>query len=133
MRIGPYAHCNLIRSHDVPTTRPIDLANLARYPSLKGRNVFITGGGSGIGATIVEAFSVQGARVAFIDIAEDASRALVQKLRAQDLSPPWFERCDVRDVAALQSAIARAESALGDFSVVVNNVASDDRHSIESV
>src|SRR5207249_4029532 len=53
--------------------------------------------------------------------------------RAQDLNPPWFERCDVRDVAALQSAISRAESALGDFSVLVNNVASDDRHSIESV
>jgi NAD(P)-dependent dehydrogenase (short-subunit alcohol dehydrogenase family) len=117
----------------VPALRSIDTAQLARYPSLKGRSVFVTGGGSGIGASIVTAFTLQGARVAFIDIDEAASRALVQELSSADAGAPWFERCDVRDVPALQSAIARAASALGDFSVLVNNVASDDRHTIESV
>ncbi|HJV62493.1 MAG TPA: SDR family oxidoreductase [Albitalea sp.] len=113
--------------------RTIDTSTLARFPSLKGRTVFVTGGGSGIGASIVKAFALQGARVAFVDIARAAGDALVQELRAQDVSPPWWEVCDVRDVPALQSAIARAAAALGDFEVLVNNVASDDRHSLESV
>jgi NAD(P)-dependent dehydrogenase (short-subunit alcohol dehydrogenase family) len=128
-----YLNCNQSGDTDVPALRSIDTAQLARYPSLKGRSVFVTGGGSGIGASIVTAFTLQGARVAFVDIDEAASRALVQELSAADRGAPWFERCDVRDVPALQSAIARAASALGDFSVLVNNVASDDRHTIESV
>jgi D-xylose 1-dehydrogenase len=117
----------------VPTLRPIDTNALARYPSLEGRSVFITGGGSGIGATLVQAFSRQGARVAFIDIAAEASAALSQEIAKAGLPPPWWEVCDVCDIPALQAAIARAASALGDFSVLVNNVASDDRHTMESV
>jgi NAD(P)-dependent dehydrogenase (short-subunit alcohol dehydrogenase family) len=113
--------------------RPIDTQALGRYPSLQGRSVFVTGGGSGIGAAIVKAFAAQGARVAFIDVAETASRALVGEIASQGLPAPWFEPCDVRDVAALQGAIARAAAALGDFSVLVNNVASDDRHRMEDV
>lgn len=116
-----------------PVLRPIDADSLGRYPSLKGRSVFVTGGGSGIGAAIVRAFAAQGARVAFIDVAEAASRALVESIRAAGLPAPWFEPCDVRDIAALQGAMARAAQALGDFSVLVNNVASDDRHRMEDV
>jgi len=123
----------LTETLEVPTTRPIDMATLAHYPSLKGRSVFVTGGGSGIGASIVKAFALQRARVAFIDIAQDASRSLAQELVDAQLTPPWWEVCDVRDVAALQSAIERAASSVGDFSVLVNNVASDDRHTLESV
>jgi len=117
----------------VPTLRPIDATRLATYPSLRGKSVFVTGGGSGIGASIVKAFARQGARVAFVDIAKEASHALAQELAGADIAPPWWEVCDVRDVAALQSAISRAAQAVGDFAVLVNNVASDDRHAIESV
>jgi NAD(P)-dependent dehydrogenase (short-subunit alcohol dehydrogenase family) len=116
----------------VPELRAIDTTALGRYPSLKGRSVFVTGGGSGIGASVVRAFALQGANVAFIDIAQDASRALVAQVE-QAGARAWFEACDVRDIAALQSAIARAAQALGDFSVLVNNVALDDRHTLESV
>jgi len=122
-----------ITETDVPTLRPIDSKTLAQYPSLRGRSVFVTGGGSGIGASIVAAFARQGAHVAFIDIAKEASESLVRQLAEEDLPAPWWDRVDVRDVPALQSAIERASSAVGDFSVLVNNVASDDRHSIESV
>jgi len=106
---------------------------LARYPSLQGQNVFITGGGTGIGAAMVEAFAEQGARVAFVDFAREASEALVQKIAATGLPAPWFGHCDVRDVAALQKAVADAQQALGDFATLVNNVARDDRHTLESV
>lgn len=106
---------------------------LSQFPSLNKRPVFVTGGGSGIGAAIVTAFAQQGARVAFVDVAKEASEALVQQLVQAGHEPPWWRVCDVRDVAALQAAITEAAGALGDFSVLVNNVASDDRHSLESV
>jgi NAD(P)-dependent dehydrogenase (short-subunit alcohol dehydrogenase family) len=109
------------------------IQKLAQYPSLRGQNVFITGGGTGIGAAIVSAFVEQGARVAFVDVAEAESRALAQSLPESARANVWWRVCDVRDVAALQAAIADAAAALGDFSVLVNNVARDDRHTLESV
>jgi NAD(P)-dependent dehydrogenase (short-subunit alcohol dehydrogenase family) len=110
-----------------------DKAKLARYPSLEGKNVFITGGGTGIGASIVTAFAEQGAHVAFVDVAENESRQLAEQLVATIGAKVWWRTCDVRDIAALQAAIADAAQALGDFSVLVNNVARDDRHTLESV
>jgi D-xylose 1-dehydrogenase len=107
--------------------------NSASYPSLRGKRVFITGGGSGIGACLVEAFARQGSRVAFVDIARQESEALAQRLQASGVDSPWFRVCDVSDVAALQAAIRDASAALGDFNVLVNNVASDDRHAIADV
>ncbi|WP_294766895.1 SDR family oxidoreductase [uncultured Rhodoferax sp.] len=108
------------------------VSSLARYPSLQGKNVFITGGGTGIGAAMVSAFAEQGARVAFVDVAAEPSEALAQQLRAQG-GTVWWQACDVRDVAALQGAVAAAHAELGDFAVLVNNVARDDRHTLESV
>ena len=79
----------------------------ASYPSLKDRPVFVSGGGSGIGASIVEHFAEQGAKVAFVDIDEAASKALVKKIAGAGHPEPAFTKCDVRDIAAYQSAIAR--------------------------
>lgn len=115
------------------TQTNIDVGLGARYAGVAGRSVFITGGGSGIGEAIVEAFVRQGARVAFIDIADAASAALAERLAGAGLQRPWWRHCDVRDVAALQAAVADAAQVLGDFHVLVNNVASDDRHTLESV
>jgi D-xylose 1-dehydrogenase len=106
---------------------------LASYPSLQGQRVFITGGGTGIGAAIVTAFAQQGAQVAFVDVAEQASSRLAEQLAAQGHAPVWWRVCDVRDVSALQQTIAQAQQTLGDFSTLVNNVARDDRHTLESV
>jgi NAD(P)-dependent dehydrogenase (short-subunit alcohol dehydrogenase family) len=100
----------------------------AQFPSLRGKRVFITGGGSGIGACLVREFAHQAARVGFVDINADASAFLAEDLKQQGLDAPWWQACDVRDVPALQQSIREAGAALGDFNVLVNNVASDDRH-----
>jgi len=105
----------------------------ASYPRLSGRRVFVTGGATGIGAAIVEAFVRQGARVAFVDINEGASRALADRLETDGLLRPWVAGCDVADIPGLQGCIADAAQALGDFHVLVNNVASDDRHALHEV
>ncbi len=104
--------------------------NLARYPSLEQRTVLVTGGASGIGAAIVEAFCQQGSRVAFLDRDEAAAGALVKRLGA---AAPLFLSCDLTDVAALRRAISRAAAELGPITILVNNAARDDRHAIEAV
>lgn len=105
----------------------------ASYPSLRGRSVFITGGGTGIGGCLTEAFARQGARVAFVDIAETASRELVEKVEKAGHPRPWFSKTDVTDIPALQAAIRSAAEVVGDFHALVNNVANDDRHSFMDV
>ncbi len=104
-----------------------------QYPSLAGKRVFITGGACGIGACLVEAFARQGAWVAFVDLAELESERLAEALREKGFRTPWWRKCDVADVTSLQAAISDAAAALGDFNVLVNNVASDDRHPIAEV
>jgi D-xylose 1-dehydrogenase len=111
----------------------ITTTSFAVFPSLRGQRVFVTGGATGIGAAIVTAFAEQGAQVAFVDLAEADGAALAQRLSAAGHLAPWWQVCDVRDVAALQGAIEKAVRELGDFSTLVNNVARDDRHTLESV
>jgi NAD(P)-dependent dehydrogenase (short-subunit alcohol dehydrogenase family) len=119
---------------DIPTEPALGAAiGQALYPELRGRRVFITGGSSGIGAALVEAFARQGAHVSFVDVAEEEGRALVERIAAAGWPRPWMRRCDVVDVATLQQAIADAAAELGDFHVLVNNVGSDDRHRLAEV
>ncbi|MDG5487462.1 SDR family NAD(P)-dependent oxidoreductase [Sphingomonas sp. BGYR3] len=107
-------------------------ARRAIYPSLEGKRVLITGGGSGIGAGLVEGFVAQGAQVTFFDIAEADSQAVVERLDGPNR--PSFHRVDLTDIAALKAAISAAEAAAGgSFDVLVNNAANDDRHSVEEV
>lgn len=104
----------------------------AIYPSLKGKLVVVTGGGSGIGAGFTEGFARQGARVVFLDIAEDESLALEGALSG--LSPaPVFHRCDLTDVEALKTCLARVIAEHGAVDVLVNNAANDDRHALAEV
>ncbi len=105
----------------------------ARYPSLEGRAVLVTGGASGIGASIVEHFAAQGSRVAFLDRDEPAGRALAAALANAPGGPPLFLPCDLVDTGALRTAVAEAEARLGPLRVLVNNAASDDRHRFQDV
>jgi NAD(P)-dependent dehydrogenase (short-subunit alcohol dehydrogenase family) len=105
----------------------------AAYPSLKDRVVFITGGGSGIGESLVEHFCAQGSKVAFVDIAEAPSKALVERIAAKGDPRPLFMPCDLRDIEALRGCIARAAEGLGPIRVLVNNAGNDDRHASADV
>lgn len=105
----------------------------ATYPSLRGRVVFITGGASGIGASLVEHFAAQESRVAFVDVMDEAGAALARRLADAGAPQPWFCRCDVRDIAALQAAITDAAQALGPIRALVNNAAHDERHALADV
>ncbi len=101
----------------------------ATFHDLKGKSVFISGGGSGIGACLTEGFIAQGARVAFIQ-RSDASE-LCDRIERDHGARPLFIRGDVTDIAALQEAIQAAAQAHGDIGVLVNNAAWDNRHTLE--
>jgi galactose dehydrogenase len=103
-----------------------------QYAELNGASVFITGGGSGIGAYFVYAFAMQGARVAFVSLAEDPALRLCDAVQQHGAPRPLFIPCDIRDIEALQAAVAAATAAHGPVSVLINNAARDDRHTLEA-
>jgi len=105
----------------------------ATYPSLKGKVAFITGGGGGIGACLVEAFARQGVKVAFVDIAVTESEKLVGRLRKEVPEPPLFLPCDITDIEALRSSIATVRDRLGNIGILLNNAANDERHATPDV
>ena len=104
----------------------------ASYGDLKGRTVFISGGASGIGATLVESFAQQGALVGFVDRDEEAGLALAKRLVDSGVQVR-FDSCDVCDTAKLQSCIDQVAQELGPISVLVNNAANDVRHRLEDL
>ncbi|MCU4653095.1 SDR family oxidoreductase [Roseibacterium sp. SDUM158016] len=101
------------------------------FPDLSGASVFITGGGSGIGASLTEAFLRQGAKVAFVQ-RSDAS-LFVEEMADLTGNRPLFLPCDITDIPALQDAIGKAAQAHGPSTVLVNNAANDKRHKTEEV
>lgn len=103
----------------------------AVYPDLRGASVFITGGGSGIGASLTEGFLRQGAKVAFVQ-RSDASDFAVE-MEEKTGNRPLFLKCDITDIARLKACIEEASLAHGPITVLVNNAANDRRHTTEEV
>lgn len=101
----------------------------ATYPDLNGKTVYITGGASGIGAEIVQAFVSQGAKVGFVDMDEEGAKALRKKVGGTTA----FAACDLRDINQMRGAFAALKSEIGAPSVLVNNAARDDRHDWQDV
>lgn len=99
----------------------------AIYPSLKGKRVLVTGGGSGIGEGIVDALCRQGCQVVFLDVSEQPSKNLAERTGAR------YERVDLTDTPSAQAKIRELVKGGGAFDILVNNAANDDRHSIEDV
>lgn len=102
--------------------------SFTRYDSLKGRTVIVTGGASGIGAAFVRAFAENGARIAFLDLQEEAGAAL-----AAELGGTMFVPCDLTDIAALRDALEAVRAALGPAAVLVNNAANDQRYDFAAI
>jgi NAD(P)-dependent dehydrogenase (short-subunit alcohol dehydrogenase family) len=105
--------------------------NAASYPSLKDRVVLVTGGAMGIGEAIVRAFAVQGARIGFVDLADEAANRLRDELSGQ--AELHYEHCNVTNIAALRRAIENVRKALGPITILINNAAHDERHKVADV
>ena len=114
-------------------TQPQPDPQFARYPSLSGRAVLVTGGATGIGESIVTHFAQQGSRVAFLDIQDEPARGLVETLTAKGCPAPLYIHCDLTDVEALQMAVKHVLALCGTVDVLVNNAANDQRHTIDEV
>lgn len=104
----------------------------AIYPSLTGKRVIVSGGASGIGEAMVEAFTRQGAAVGFVDIQDAPSLALVERLSDADC-PPRYRPCDITDADGYVDVIKSLLDDLGGCDVLINNAASDDRHALDAV
>jgi NAD(P)-dependent dehydrogenase (short-subunit alcohol dehydrogenase family) len=103
--------------------------NSTIFPDLKGKSVFITGGGSGIGASLTEGFIAQGANTAFVQRSD--ATAFCDALEEKYSTRPLFMSCDITDIDALRACIDEARQAHGPINVLVNNAAADNRHTIE--
>ncbi|MFY0623280.1 MAG: SDR family oxidoreductase [Pelagimonas sp.] len=101
----------------------------ATFHDLEGASVFITGGGSGIGAALTEGFLRQGAKVAFVQRSD--ARDFCDEMEGLTGTRPLFIPCDITDVTALKAAIDQAAEAHGPIGVLVNNAANDQRHVLE--
>ena len=110
-----------------------DTGKQAIYPSLEGRVVVVTGGASGIGAAIVEAFAMQRSQVVFLDIQDDAAKELIDRIGAGTSRVPIYFRCDLTDVDALQRVSGEIVERFPAVDVLVNNAGNDTRHSIDAV
>lgn len=105
----------------------------ARYPSLADKRVIVTGGASGIGAGLVEAFVAQGAHVAFVDVRDEDGDALCQRLSGRAAHAPIYRNCDLTDLECVTRVLPELVGELGGADVLLNNAANDDRHSIADV
>lgn len=103
------------------------------YPSLRNRVAFITGGATGIGASIVEAFCRQGSKVSFVDVQQQAGDALADRLERETGVRPLFIPCDLRSIDALKQAIEDTRQQLGNIGILINNAADDSRTDIKDV
>ena len=102
--------------------------NYAIFKDLEDASVFITGGGSGIGASLTEGFLAQGAKVAFVQRSD--CDEFLDEISSKYKYNPLFIKCDITDIDALKSAISDASKANGGINVLINNAANDTRHSL---
>lgn len=105
----------------------------AHYPSLKGKGVLITGGGSGIGASLVEHFCAQGCKVGFLELHSNVADATAETVGKKTGNWPFHRAADLRDIDALRAGIAALRSEIGPVRVLVNNAGNDDRRPLEEV
>ena len=104
-----------------------------KYYDLENKRVFVTGGGSGIGASIVEHFCEQGSEVYFIDIKVSEAEKLIEDIKNKKYSTPTFIECDLLNIKQLQKTIVDIIDQKGPIDILINNAANDTRHKIDDV
>lgn len=109
------------------------LEGRASYPSLKGKHVFVSGGGSGIGRSLVEHFADQGCRVSFVDINDQAAQGVIDNVTAAGHEAPEYRNLDLRDTAALEAHLDEIGRRRGPIGVLLNNAGNDSRHALQDV
>lgn len=102
--------------------------SVATFHDLKGKHVFITGGGSGIGASLTEGFLEQGAQVSFVQRSDAAD--FVSEMKTKTGGEPLYIKCDLTDIEAVQTAMSQAQDQFGPIDVLVNNAGNDVRHNL---
>lgn len=89
-----------------------------RY-DLDGRTVVITGSTGGLGTEVARALRERGAKLALLDLDQDAVDAQALALGGEDVARGWVT--DVRDMATIEAALAGAHDHFGRIDVVVAN------------
>jgi 3-oxoacyl-[acyl-carrier protein] reductase len=89
---------------------------------LKDKTAVVTGAGSGIGKGIAECFAAEGARVALLDINEEAAKTAMAGLEGDGHVALM---ADVADSASVAEAFASVDSALGSADILINNAGVD--------
>ncbi len=112
--------------YDVP-----GMEALPTYPDLQGKRVFITGGGSGIGAFLTAAFAAQGCQVGFVSLHKESAERLVKEIETQTGVRPTAAQCDIRELDKLRHTIDDFVKATGAIDVLINNAARDTRHTVD--
>lgn len=107
--------------------------NFAVYPSLRNRVVVVSGGASGIGEAIVEAFARQQAQVVFLDIQDSLAEALCGRIQSCGSPAPIYYYCELTDVTAIQATAQAILERFKTVDVLVNNAGNDTRHKTEEV
>jgi D-xylose 1-dehydrogenase len=105
----------------------------ASYPSLRNRVIVISGGASGIGEALVQAFAVQNAQVVFLDIQDAVAEGLIRRIKAAGHATPAYYPCDLTDIHVLEAVMSNVLDRFATIDVLVNNAGNDARHSIEEV
>ncbi len=107
--------------------------NFAKYPSLEGKTVLISGGAAGIGASLVQHFCAQGARVGYLDLCANTAETTASTVEADTGNRPLFQVCDLRDIAATRRAVDALEKEIGCIQVLINNAGHDEAHTFDEV
>jgi NAD(P)-dependent dehydrogenase (short-subunit alcohol dehydrogenase family) len=89
---------------------------------LKGRAIFLTGGGTGLGRSMALRFAALGARLFVVGRREDPLRETCEEILRLG-GAAAYATCDVRDYGAVEAAAARADQQFGEINTLVNNAA----------
>ena len=103
------------------------------YFDLRGKRALVSGGSSGIGASIVEHLCEQGVEVYFFDINKNEAKKTINKIKKKKFKTPSFVECNIKNIKKYKSSILNIIKKQGPIDILVNNASNDQRHSLEKI